>query len=155
MENNKKWDDYFAEMAILVASKSKDPSTKCGAVIIGPDNEVRSTGFNGFPRGVKDDERINERPLKYYYIEHAERNAIYNAARHGNSLKGCTMYVTGTPCHDCARAIIQSGIKRVIILEGCHAPGFNKRWEESMKHTKIMFKEAKIKVRKKRVTINT
>jgi dCMP deaminase len=140
----KTWDEYFMEMAALVATKSKDPNTQHGAVIVGPNNEVRSTGFNGFPRGVIDNARYNVRPLKYFYVEHAERNAIYNAARHGTALEGCTMYVTGCPCHDCARGIIQSGIKRVVMAKG--SAEFNERWKESMEHTMVMFDEADIDV---------
>ena len=76
------WQKYFYEMANLVAKKSKDKSTQIGAVIVGPDNEIRSTGYNSFPTGLNDDLEIRQqRPEKYYWIEHAERNALYNAAR--------------------------------------------------------------------------
>jgi len=109
------WDQYFMEMAELTARKSKDRSTKVGCVIVGEDDEVRSTGFNGFPRGVNDDvEERHERPAKYKWTEHAERNAIYNAAKVGTPLKGCRIYVTLMSCSDCARAIIQAGIVEVI-----------------------------------------
>ncbi len=112
-----KWDKYFMELAKHVASLSKDESTKIGAVIVGPDREIRSTGYNSFPRGVNDDNPSRQtRPLKYKWIEHAERNAIYNAARIGVSLKGCALYCSQwIPCTDCARAIIQSGITEVIV----------------------------------------
>ena len=126
------WNEYFFEMCKLVSQKSKDLHTKAGCVIVGPDNEVRSTGFNGFPRGVIDSmawgpfvnnmhstERIiaerSARPEKYIWTEHAERNAIYSAARTGIPLRNCTIYVTSMPCCDCARAIIQSGIMNVYI----------------------------------------
>jgi len=109
------WDTYFMEMSKLVASKSKDRSRKVGCVIVGPQREVRSTGFNGFCRGVDDNvEERHERPAKYYWSEHAERNAIYNASRNGIQLKGCTLYSTVFPCSDCARGIIQSGITKVV-----------------------------------------
>ena len=110
-----KWNKRFMEVAFLVASWSKDPSTKTGAVIVGPDKEIRSTGYNGPVRGVDDDvpERY-ERPTKYDFFEHAERNALYNACLTGVSVKGCVMYATHAPCVDCARAIIQAGIKTVI-----------------------------------------
>lgn len=186
------WSAYFIDMAMLVASKSKDPSTKVGCVIVGPDNEIRSTGYNGFPRGVKEvvqqvpEEHIPveaqwnaverdlsarcscgavingiaypppeeiarlhmsahdiqlqacysndhfypsnnppvtvlsdrwERPTKYDFVEHAERNAVYNAARVGVPLKGCRAYLNWAPtttCTDCAKAIIQAGIIEVI-----------------------------------------
>ncbi len=111
----KDWDSYFMEMATLVASKSKDRSTKVGCVIVGPNNEVRSTGYNGFCRGVDDenDDR-HERPEKYLWTEHAERNAIFNAARNGIRMEDCTAYTTMFPCADCARSFIQSGIRRIV-----------------------------------------
>jgi dCMP deaminase len=99
-----------------VSGRSPDTSTKLGAVIIGPDKEIRSTGYNGFVRGVNDNvpERF-ERPGKYRWFEHSERNAIYNAARVGTPLKGCTLYNFWSPCSDCSRAIIQSGIIEVVL----------------------------------------
>ena len=109
------WDSYFTSMAKLVASKSKDRSTKVGCVIVGPSNEVRSTGYNGFCRGIDDNvEARHCRSEKYLWAEHAERNAIYNAARNGIRLEDCTLYSTIFPCSDCARGIIQSGIRRVV-----------------------------------------
>lgn len=111
------WDEYFLRLAETVALKSKDRSSKIGAVIVGPDHEIRSTGYNGFPRGMDDsDPPRQERPLKYKFFEHAERNAIYNAARFGASIEGCIMYCPWPPCTDCARAIIQSGIKRLVVI---------------------------------------
>lgn len=138
------WDEYYLEMAELVANKSKDRSTKVGCVIVGPDNEVRSTGYNGFPRGVDDlEESRHNRPTKYSYTEHAERNAIYNAARVGIPLKGCTLYLNWEPCPctDCSRAIIQSGIVAVV---GPDKPfgGKGTHWEENFKHSKEMLDEA-------------
>jgi dCMP deaminase len=107
-------------LAQLVATWSKDRGRKVGAVIVGPDNEVRSTGFNGIPRGVDDD--VEERHdaasgEKYLWVSHAERNAIYNAALLGVSTKGCTIYVPWYPCIDCAKAIVQSGIGRIVCFE--------------------------------------
>ena len=112
------WDIYFIDMAEFVASKSKDNSTKVGAVVVGPDNEILSTGFNGFPRGVEEvlyPERW-ERPQKYEWVIHAEANAIANAARVGISLKGSRLYVNYkmAPCSDCAALIIQAGIKEIL-----------------------------------------
>jgi len=126
------WNEYFIKMADLVAEKSKDRSTKIGAVIVGPDHEVRSTGYNGFPRGVDDnvDER-HERPAKYMWTEHGERNAIFNAARNGVHTLGCTMYLNcWYPCADCARAVIQAGIVRVVVRRDRANP-VGSRWEES------------------------
>lgn len=110
-----RWDYYFMDMATLVASKSKDRSTRVGCVIVGPNHEVRTTGYNGFCRGMNDDvEERHQRPEKYLWSEHAERNAIFNAARNGIRIEDCTAYTTVFPCADCARAMIQSGIVRVV-----------------------------------------
>lgn len=109
----------FMTMAYVVARGSKDARTKLGAVVVGPDNEIRATGCNSFPRGL--DDEVSERqdqPEKDFWFEHAERNAIFNAVRVGVSLKGCALYTQRTPCEACARAIVQAGIAKVII----HAP---------------------------------
>lgn len=88
------WDAYFMSLCYMVSIKSKDQSTKYGAVIVGPDHEIRSTGYNSFPRGVNDNlSERQKRPEKYLWFEHAERNAIYNAARMGTPLNGTTLYV--------------------------------------------------------------
>lgn len=110
------WDSYFMAIARQVACKSKDESTRVGTVIVGPDHEVRTTGYNGFPRGIDDcvTERW-ERPIKYSWIEHAERNAVCNAARTGIPLLGCTAYATHAPCAPCARALIQAGIATLVL----------------------------------------
>lgn len=140
------WDDYFLNIADAVKEKSKDPSIKVGAVIVGPEHQIVSTGFNGFPRGVN--ELIPgrwERPRKYEYVEHAERNAIYNAARHGVVLRGCVMYMVGFgshACADCARAIIQSGIVRLV---GRSSP-IPQRWENNFGTAEIMLNEAGVEV---------
>lgn len=124
------WDEYFINEAYLAARKSKDPSTQVGAVIVGPDHEIRSKGYNGLCRGDDDNNLLyQQRPLKYSLAEHAERNSLYNCSRIGTPCDGCTMYCTwGPPCADCARGIIQSGIKEVV----CHAefPG-PPHWLES------------------------
>lgn len=99
-------------LAILVASWSKDPSTQVGAVLVDSKRRVIGTGYNGFPRGVLDHpHRYANRPLKYEMVVHAELNAILNATR---ELDDSTLYVTLSPCNECAKAIIQSGIKRVV-----------------------------------------
>jgi len=105
------WDEYFINIAEQVKLKSKDNNTKIGVVLVGKNNEIVSTGYNSFPRGINDDvlER-QEKPEKYFWFEHAERNCIYNAARIGVSTLGTTMYMTcGISCADCARAIISAG----------------------------------------------
>lgn len=125
-----KWDLRFLKQADEVASWSKDTSTKVGCVIVDPSSRAMvSVGYNGLPRGVDDGvaERF-ERPAKYLWTEHAERNAVYNAARRGTSTEGCTMYMPWFPCADCARAIVQSGIARLV----CGRPDFDhERWGES------------------------
>lgn len=140
-----KWHNRFMEMAELVATWSKDASTKVGAVVVGENKEIRSTGYNGMVRGIDDNipER-SERPVKYDFFEHAERNAVYNACLIGASLKGCVIYVTAMPCPDCARAIIQSGIKMVITKK---LPPIDKNtpkgtWRDKVVYSEQMFKEA-------------
>lgn len=109
------WDVWFLKIAEAIALKSKDKSSQIGAVIVGPDKEIRSIGYNGLPRGMDDNDQSKQsRPIKYKYYECAERNAIYNASRFGAPVKGCIMYCTWPPCTDCARAIIQSGIVKLI-----------------------------------------
>lgn len=112
------WDSYFIAMLPMIAARSKDPRTKTGCIIVSEDHGPRSMGYNGFPSGVRDDieERWNrDNGEKYFWVEHAERNAIYSAARCGIPLNGCTAYVSWLPCMDCARAMIQSGIIRVVV----------------------------------------
>jgi len=140
------WIKYFLGIAEQVKLKSKDKSTQVGAVVVGPNNEIRTTGYNSFPKGLNDDipER-QERPIKYYYFEHAERNAIYNAARVGTPIDGCTIYLTsGLPCSDCARAIINSGIKTVYCYKTC--PSNHNKWGESQGIALEMLKECGVDV---------
>lgn len=139
------WDMFFISMANLNALKSKDTSTKAGCVVVSKEKSIISQGFNGLPRGVNDSipER-SIRPDKYMWYEHAERNAVYNACRMGTSLEGATIYVTNTPCSDCARAIIQSGISTVIVNGNIVEAdaSYRERWG---KHTQVamgMFGEA-------------
>lgn len=140
------WDDYFMTMAYLVAMKSKDESTHIGAVVVGPDKEVRSTGYNSFPRGLNDKlPSRQERPEKYFWFEHAERNAIYNATLAGVSLKGCKMYTTDVPCMDCARGIVQSGIVKVIIDEAQKEISMEK-WADHQVRAVEMFKEVGVEL---------
>ena len=135
-----KWDKRFLEMAKLVASWSKDPSTKVGTIAV-RNRTVIAQGYNGFPRGINDDDRLDNRTIKYMYIVHSEMNAIYNAAENGVSLKGSTIYTVGLPvCHDCAKGLIQVGIKRVVTPE-IETP---ERWLKSLSLTEEMFKEANI-----------
>lgn len=112
-----KWESRYLQIAKDVASWSKDPSRQIGAVVVGEKGQIISQGYNGFPRGINDDyKRYAHRPTKYKYVVHAEMNAIYNAIHNGASTDGATIYVTGLPvCHECAKGIIQSGIKKVVM----------------------------------------
>ncbi len=135
------WHDYYLKVTETIKLKSKDRSVQIGAIIVGPDHEIRSTGYNGFPRGVIDNiDSRHRRPLKYSYTEHAERNAIFNAARCGIPTNGTTLYLnTGYPCAPCARAIIQAGIIRIVMTTDKMDAG---RWKESCEIGKEMLKEA-------------
>lgn len=132
------------ELALQVAGWSKDRSRKIGCVIVGHQNEIRATGFNGFPRGIDDDaEERHARPVKYEWTEHAERNAIYNAARIGVALEGCRAYVCWFPCMDCARALVQCGIARVIVLR---PDDDDPRWGENMRTSRELLEEAGVEI---------
>jgi dCMP deaminase len=138
------WDDTFIDLCYTIAERSKDRSTRVGCVIVGPHKEPRSMGYNGMPRSIQDDvDERHERPMKYLYMEHGERNAIYNAARMGTSLDGCSLYVLGPPCADCARAIIQSGIIEVICASKLAPSNHEANCEASLQ----MLHEAGIAVR--------
>jgi dCMP deaminase len=144
------WDELFMRHAYLIASKSKDPKTKIGAVIV-RDNSIISEGYNGICRGISDDivERL-ERPEKYFWFEHAERNSIYHCARNGISTEGTRLYTQGLPCSDCTRAIIQSGIKEIVLHESWeHDIGLNivrEKWSVSGQRSDIMIYESGIKI---------
>lgn len=136
-----KWTKRYLQLAREVASWSKDPSRKIGAVAVGSKGQILSQGYNGFPRGISDDEtRLNDRETKYKYVVHAEMNVIYNATFSGVSLDGASLYVYGLPvCSECAKGIIQVGIKDVHIFidQDIHVS-----WLESWDRTKSMFEEA-------------
>jgi len=108
------WDSYFMDMAYFITIRSIDPRTKHGCIIVDDKHRIVSTGYNGPVRGI-DDSKVPLEPeeyKKYAYMEHSERNAIFSA---GRSVENCTVYVTGIPCIDCARAMFQSGIKRIVM----------------------------------------
>lgn len=134
-----KWDKRFLDLAAHISNWSKDPHTKVGAVIANDKNHIVSLGYNGFPRGVNDCEaRYDSRDVKYKFVCHAERNAIDNAH---TDISGSTIYVTLMPCNECAKSIIQRGIKRVVCKESEDIrPYLN--WDE----TKIMFQEAGVQL---------
>ena len=141
-----RWVEYFQELAHTIKKKSKDKNTQIGVVIVGKDKEIISTGYNSFPRGINDGVlKRQERPEKYYWFEHAERNAIYNAARIGVSTKGSTMYLScGVPCADCARAIINAGITRIFVERNDYTKG--PHWADSQERSWMMFDESGVKV---------
>ncbi len=142
------WDEYYLEICRMVGARSKDPNTKLGCIIIGPAREIRSTGYNSFPRNIRDDvpERL-VRPHKYLWIEHAERNAIFNAARCGTPLEGCTLYVEIMPCMDCARAIVQAGIVQVVVSSARMAQYSSEYYDEHFRLVETLFNEAGVKWR--------
>ncbi|MBI31603.1 MAG: deoxycytidylate deaminase [Euryarchaeota archaeon] len=142
---SEKWDQRFIDLALHISNWSKDPSTKVGCVVVGADREIRSTGFNGFPRGIEDSmERLEDREMKYPLICHAEENAIMHAARIGISLKDCVAYVTWPPCTRCARSLIQAGVVEVVFPKDIDIP---ERWVEDFDRSLSMMKEAGVLAR--------
>lgn len=143
VEYHMRWYKRFYEMAQLVASWSKDPSTKVGVVIARPDNTIASVGFNGFPRGVRDlPERYLDRAEKHPRVVHAELNAILNCRERP---VGYTLFITPVPpCSSCAGAVIQSGIKHVVFLEKVDPNAGLSGWRDTIKYTEDMFKEASV-----------
>lgn len=133
------WDEYFMGISLLSGMRSKDPSTTVGACIVDKNNRIVSIGYNGFVNGCSDDDfpwgrEGNFLDTKYPFVVHAEQNAILNAR--GKSLEDCTIYVNLFPCHDCAKNIIQSGIKKVIYLEDKYKD------TDSIKASKMMFEKS-------------
>ncbi|MFA5503022.1 MAG: dCMP deaminase family protein [Bacilli bacterium] len=120
LKSNINWDEYFMGVALLSSLRSKDPNTKVGACIVDDDHKVVSIGYNGMPRNIDESklswEKGEDLDSKYLYVCHAEFNAILNI-RNGSALKGCTLYVTLFPCNECAKAIIQVGIKEIVYLD--------------------------------------
>ena len=139
------WDEYFMGVALLSSYRSKDPSTQVGACIVNDKNKIMSMGFNGFPQGCSEDEFPWEREgeaydTKYPYVCHAELNAILNNA--GANLSGCKIYVALFPCNECAKAIIQSGIKEVVYISDKYGD------TPMVKASKRMFNAAGVKLTK-------
>ena len=141
-----KWYSRYLKLAAEVAVWSKDPNTKVGAVVVGSKGQILSQGYNGFPRGISDTpKRLNDRETKLSLIVHAEMNAIYNATYSGVSLDGSTIFIHGLPaCSECAKGIIQVGIKKVVVSQKCidARPHWNDSWKKSVK----MFAEAGVAV---------
>ncbi|MCQ2398858.1 MAG: dCMP deaminase family protein [Sphaerochaetaceae bacterium] len=137
------WDEYFMAVAVLSSMRSKDPNTQVGACIVTSDRKIVGTGYNGFPIGCSDDELPWDREgnfydTKYPYVCHAELNAILNSTR---NLKGCSLYVALFPCNECAKAIIQSGIKEVIYKDDKYAD------TDGVRASKRMLAQAGVKCR--------
>jgi dCMP deaminase len=153
-----RWDNHFIRLCVEHARMSKDPSTKVGAIIVGPDREIRSTGFNGLPRGIADTrERLTDRELKLSLVVHGEMNAILNAARIGVSVNGCTLYLAatddsgaiwgGAPCTRCAVEIIQSGIREIVSLPFKSSPS---RWQATVQMARSLLAESNVHYREVR-----
>lgn len=151
-----KWDEYFMGLAMLAGMRSKDPNTQVGCCIVDADNRILSLGYNGFPMGCSDDEFPWERQAKssydtkYNYVCHAELNAILSYK--GASLKGAKVYVSQFPCNECAKAIIQAGIKSIIYFDDKYAD------TDTVKSSKRMFNAVGLKYKKfkklnKKITI--
>lgn len=139
------WNLRYLDLAHHIASWSKDPSSQLGAVVVGDKGQILSQGYNGFPRGIADDERLLERETKYPRIVHAEMNCIYNACHNGVSLNGGTMYIHGLPmCDKCAPGIIQVGIKKVFMAWPVDQPEKARRWMDSWAISKEMLTEAEV-----------
>ncbi len=145
------WDEYFMAEAFLATKRSRDPNTRVGACIVGPDNKIKAKGYNGFPRGISDKEFPWAREggfleTKYAFMCHAEANAIDN--RGSNALDGCRIYVTLFPCNECAKRIIQNGIIEIIYWEDKYAD------KEDNIASKMLFKAAGVKTRRLSITKN-
>lgn len=152
---NERWDRYFLELAIHHSRMSKDPSTRVGSVIVGPDREILSAGFNGFPRGIADTgERLKDREMKLKLIVHAEMNAVLASARLGVRIKDCTLYLAATddtgavwggpPCTRCVVEIIQAGIREIVSRPPKSTPS---KWYEDLVLSRSLLEEAGIKYR--------
>lgn len=141
---NDKWQRRFMSIAEEVATWSKDPSTKVGAIIVSKDKRILATGYNGFPAGVEDTlERLNDRNEKYLFTIHAEMNAILNAVKFGINISNSWLFVSGLPvCDNCAKHIVQSGIETVVMKK--YEKTQTKRWQESTDKANKIFQSSKI-----------
>lgn len=145
---NNKWVERFFKRAEQISTWSKDPSSKIGCVFIDEENKIElSAGYNGFPRGIQDlQSRYDDRETKLKFTSHAEMNGIYNASRIGTSLLNSSLFVYGLPvCSECAKGIIQVGVKRVYLKAAYVKLGVS-RWKESWELTKLLFIEAEVEI---------
>lgn len=154
-DRSERWDRHFLGLSLYHSRLSKDPNTKVGSVIIGPDRELLSAGFNGFPRGIADtEERLADRDMKLKLVVHAEMNALLAAARTGMRLKGCSLYLAATddsgmvwggpPCTRCTVEIIQVGIGEIVSYPVKSAPS---RWHADLMLARQLIDEAGIAYR--------
>lgn len=143
-EKQQMWDERWLTISSAYAEFSKDPSKKIGAVIV-KDNRVISAGWNGLPRNIEDTkERLTNKDVKYSMIVHAELNAVFNAAYHGQSINESTLYVYGLPpCSNCVKGLIQTGIKRIVAFYD--PAGVNEKWRTEQELSVILMKEAGIR----------
>jgi len=138
--SQEQWTSYLMGFAEHAATKSKD-ATQVGAILVGPDHEVRLTAYNGPPRGVTDTPERRERPTKYLFASHAEQNLVAFAAREGIRTAGCTVYVTHHPCASCAKSLVQAGIQNIIV-----GPGTTSMPQTEFEAAATMFSEAGVDV---------
>lgn len=147
MDNNLSWDSWFMRHVYLAASKSKDPRTKIGAVLV-KDRNIIANGFNGFPSKVNDtEERYNNKELKYQFICHGEANAVIQCAKIGNSSLGSTLYTQGIPCDSCCKIIIQGGVSEIVVHKQWPNLTHSSKWVDSVAISSIMIEESGIKIR--------
>jgi dCMP deaminase len=155
-EKQLRWDRHFLRLCVEHARMSKDPSTRVGAVIVGPDREIRSAGFNGFSRGIADtEERLQDRDTKLQLVVHGEMNAVLAAACMGTPVKGCTLYLAATdaaqdliwggpPCVRCSVEIIQAGIVEIVSY---HKKAIPSKWHADLEMAEQILAEAGITYR--------
>lgn len=141
------WDELFMRKVYEIATKSKDPRTKIGAVLV-RDNHAILEGYNGFPKGVSDEfGRYSDKETKYKFVVHAEANSVLIAARFGISTEGCTLYTQGIPCNECTKTVIQAGVKEIVVHKQWPNLYSSPKWSESIKVSKTMLAEACVDIR--------
>ena len=139
------WNIFFMQQAQLMSTRSKDPSTKIGCIIVSPQRVVVSEGYNGFPRGIADTpERLNDRTQKYPRVVHGEANAIINAGRNGAKIEDGILYVTQPPCPNCAKMIVQAGIREILYIDLDPTKKNISGWRDELGISFDMFDEAGI-----------
>lgn len=137
-----KWNRRFLELTDVIAGWSKDPSRGVGALIVTSTHQIVATGFNGLPRGFEDTDDRLQRPNKYDFVVHAELNALIQCARNGVTPIGCTLYSSFSPCVNCAIAIVQAGIERVVTYE---VEDSDDRWRDSIEKSVEVFRESGVR----------